>query len=174
MTRIFLAFSILILSFGMANAQVDAISKYFDQYMEDDDFTVVFVSPKMFQLLGKLDTSGLNDREAEDVLGVIKDLRGLRVLTTEKNANSFYKEAMNKINTKEYETLMTVRSKGDNVRFLVKDSGDVIDELLLLVGGDTFTMISFVGKIDLNKISKLSKSLDIKGMEHLDELEEKN
>lgn len=158
----------------MANAQVDAISKYFDQYMEDDDFTVVFVSPKMFQLLGKLDTSGLNDREAEDVLGVIKDLRGLRVLTTEKNANSFYKEAMNKINTKEYETLMTVRSKGDNVRFLVKDSGDVIDELLLLVGGDTFTMISFVGKIDLNKISKLSKSLDIKGMEHLDELEEKN
>lgn len=174
MTRIILIFTLLIGSFGFANAQSDAITKYFDQYMEDEDFTVVYVSPKMFQLLGKLDTSGLNDKEAEDIIDIVQDLRGLRILTTEKNTNRFYKEAMNKINTKEYETLMTVRSEGDNVRFLIKDSGDVIDELLLLVGGDTFTLISFVGTIDLNKISKLSKSLDIDGVEHLEELDNRN
>jgi hypothetical protein len=68
---------------------------------------------------------------------------------------------------------MTVRDEGTNVEFLVKDTGDIINELLLLVGGDEFVMMSFVGNIDLDKISKLANSLDIDGAQHLDKLEDK-
>lgn len=157
------------------NAQSDAITKYFDQYVNDDRFTVVYISPKMFEVLGKLDLEELKDEEAQMIMDVVKDLKGLRVLTTEISPQKFYEEAKSKINTKEYEILLTVRDDGENVQFLIKDEGDTINELLLLVGGeDEFVMLSFVGDIDLDKISKLAKKLDVKGVEHLDKLDEEN
>ena len=166
---------LMLLLFGAVSlqAQSDAISKYFDQYMDDERFTVVYISPKMFELLGKLEIKDLADEEAEAILEVVDDLRGLRVLTTEISPEKFYKEAVAKINTREYEVLMTVRDNDENVQFLIKDEGNTITELLLLVGGgDEFVMVSFVGTINLDKISKLAKKLDVKGVDHLDKLEE--
>lgn len=152
-------------------AQEDAISKYFSKYMDDEAFTVVYLSPKLFQLLGKLEIDELEDEEAAAIMEVIEDLKSLRVLTTEQNAAQYYNEAVKTINTKDYEVLLTVRDEGENVQFLIKEEGNMINELLLLVGGaDEFVMVSFVGKIDLDKISQLAKKLDVDGVEHLDKL----
>ncbi len=159
---------------GTMNAQSDAITSYFEQYMEDERFTVVYISPKMFQILGKLDIEDLQDEEAQAIMEVVSDLQGLHVLTTEETPKKFYDEAISKFNTNEYEVLMRVRDEGENVHFYTKKGGssDVINELLLLVGGeDEFVMVSFLGLIDINEISKLAKKLDVKGVEHLDELD---
>ncbi len=157
------------------NAQSDAISKYFDQYVNDQRFTVVYISPKMFEILGKLDLEELQDDEAQAVMEVVKELKGLRVLTTEVTPLKFYEEAKAKIKTSEYEILLTVRDEEENVQFLIKDEGNTINELLLLVGGeDEFVMLSFMGNIDLNKISQLARKLDVKGVEHLDKLDEED
>ena len=69
---------------------------------------------------------------------------------------------------------MTVRDEGENVHFWVKDDcGNIINDLLLLVGGaDDLVLLSFVGNIDLKKISKLASSVDIDGLEHLEKLDE--
>jgi hypothetical protein len=155
-------------------AQNNAIEKFFNQYMDDEAFTVVHVTPKMFQMIAKLD---IKDKDYADAKSVLQDLRGLWILTTEDNpkAPQLYKEATTKINTQEYELLMTVRDKGDNVRFWTKESNGVINELLMLVGEPTeFTLISFVGKIDLDKISKMSNKIKIDGMEHLKSVKEKH
>jgi len=153
-------------------AQSDAIETYFQQYLEDDDFTVVYVSPKMFSLVSKLDLNEVdNDPEAKLIMETIKDIKGLRVLNTDVRPMERYKEAMAKINTKDYETLVTVRDKGENVRIWVKEDADKISELLLLVGAlDEFVMLSFVGNIDLDKISKLANNIDIMGAEHLEKV----
>ncbi len=156
-------------------AQDDAISRYFDQYVDDENFTVVYVSPKMFEILGKLDLSGMEDEEAQMAMEVVKDLRGVRVLTTEHEPGKYYKEANNRINTSEYATLVKVRDKGENVRLMIKDQGDIINEMLVLVGGDDeFVLVSLIGNIDLKKISKLAKAVDIKGLEHLEKVDEKD
>jgi hypothetical protein len=138
------------------SAQPDAITKYFDQYVEDERFTVVYISPKMFQLFDKLDVD-MEDEEAEAIKSVVKDLRSLRILVAEESGQNFYKEATSMINTKEYEVLMNIRNKGEeNVDFLIKDAGETIEELLLIVGSpDEFVLMSFVGNIDLDNISKL-------------------
>ena len=156
-----------------AFAQIDAIEKYFGQYMEDEDFTVVYVSPKMFNLISRLDLNEVNeDPEAKMIMETVKDIKGLRVLTTDINPMERYKEAMNNINTNEYEVLVSVRDKGENVRIWVKEDQAVISELLLLVGAlDEFVMLSFVGNIDLEKISRLANELDVKGVEHLNKVE---
>ncbi len=158
-------FFALFFAAGIANtaaAQEDAISKYFAKYLDDERFTVVYVSGKMFEMINKMEIN-LDDDEAAAILSVCKDLKGLRILTTEENGFQFYKEALKIINKNEYETLMTVREgKSENVQFLVKDSngGNIINELLLLVGGENedFVLISFIGNIDLNEVSKLSKA----------------
>jgi CII-binding regulator of phage lambda lysogenization HflD len=60
------------------------------------------------------------------------------------------------------------------VRFWTKENNGIINELLMLVGErNEFTMISFIGSIDLNKISKLSNKVKIDGMEHLKDIKNK-
>jgi tryptophanase len=86
----------------------------------------------------------------------------------------FYKEAFEKIDRKEYQELITVRSNKDNVRFMVKENGNTIHELLMIsVGDDGFTLLSFVGDIDLDRLSRLSSDMGIKGMENLKNVKRK-
>lgn len=159
--------TVLLLAMGMAAplwAQDSAIDKYFSQYVEDDRFSVIFISPKMFQMLGNMDINGLEgetEDEIDAIKGITKELKALRILTTDVTPDKFYKEFKSKINTKEYEPLMTIKGKdGENIEFLAKGSnGETIDELLLLVHDDEFVMLSFMGKINLNKVSKLTKSI---------------
>ena len=70
---------------------------------------------------------------------------------------------------------MSVNDQGsDNVDFYIKEEGDIITELLLLAGGgEDFVLMSFIGKIDIDKLAELSKSIDIGGMEHLDKMKKK-
>lgn len=157
----------LLLSFGraaVAQSQINAIDKYFQQYVDDENFTVVYISPKMFEMFSKLDAKVLEmeDHEATAIMEMAREMRGLRILTTDVNPGKYYKEAKAKVNTSEYEVLMTVRDKdGSNVEFLVIENGDAISELLLMVGGeDEFLLLSFVGNITMEAISKLAKSFD--------------
>jgi len=153
-----------------APAQNDAINRFFQQYMEDERFTVVFVSPKMFSLVSKIST---DDPEWEKVREVVGGLTGLRVLTSDSldNGLPMYKEALGKVPASEYSELLTVRDGTENVRIWVKDSGNIINELLLLVGSpDEFVLLSLTGTIDLDKISSLAKGLDIDGAKHLEKI----
>jgi len=171
----YLSIIILFLFIGTSSfGQADAIESYFSKYKDDDRFTMVYISPKMFQMLSKVGASAEEDIDQE-VIDMVSNLKGLKILTTDYNADEIYKEAIAKINTGSYEELMTVRSDGDNVKFLVKDSdgGNIVQELLLLVGGDEFVMMSFIGEIDLRLIGKLAKSIDMKGANHLEKLDNK-
>ncbi len=155
------------------SAQNDAINRFFSQYMDDERFTVVFVSPKMFNLVSKIST---DDEDWEKFRDVVGGLKGLRVLTADSIADGMklYKEALDKVPATEYEELLTVRDGKENVRIWVKDSGNIINELLLLVGApDQFVLLSLSGKIDLDKVSNLSKGLDINGVKHLEKVKTK-
>lgn len=163
-------FSLLVVLFiaTSANAQVDAIDRFFETYQDDDAFTMVYVSPKMFKMFAKV----AGDELDTELQNLVKDLKGLKILRTDKDAVAVYKSAIKKIPTNEYELLMTARDDGQNVKILTKSKGDdVIEELLLLVGGaNEFILVSFVGNINLNDLAKVASSLDIEGMKHLEKL----
>ena len=172
MKSIFLSFFV-ILSTAIASfaQQEDAITKYFNKYIDDKSFSAVYISPKMFNMVSKIE---IEDMEPE-VQEVIRSMKGLRILHTEVNAMQYYQEALKTINTNEYELLMTARDNGENVRFMVKSNGDTVQELLMVVGGEkNFAMLSFLGNIDLKKIGKLAKALNIDNLHYLDNLEEKH
>ncbi len=151
---------------GTSTAQDDAISKYFKKYVDDERFSVVFISPKMFELVQTMDIEmDLDDDEAAAIKDVVNNMKSIRILSSETDGKMLYKEAAGAINGKEYETLMTVRDKdGSNVQFMVKDgaASGTIGELLLLVGGEEadFVLLSFIGDINLKNIGKLAKAFE--------------
>ncbi|MBN9384367.1 MAG: DUF4252 domain-containing protein [Chitinophagaceae bacterium] len=154
---------LLVMTTG-AFSQDDAIGKFFGKYIDDSRFTMVSVSPKMFRLLSKVSW----DTIPAELKQTVTMLRSLRILSTETTPRQFYKEALSRIDMKEYEELITVRDKQDNVRFVIKEAGGIVQELLMIAVDESgFTLMSFTGEIDLDKLARLSSSLDIKGMEGL-------
>lgn len=167
MNKLFSLVVLLFLSLSVS-AQDDAIDKFFEQYQDDEEFTMVYVSPKMFEMFTRI----AGDELDVELKSIVKDLKGLKVLKTETNAEQIYKDAVKRIPTKEYEILMTARDEGQNIKVLTKTQGeDVIEELLLLVGGaDEFVLVSFVGNINLNDLARIAGKLDIDGVKHLEKL----
>lgn len=154
---------------NFAHAQDDAITTLFNKYVDDDKFTSIYVSPKMFQMFAKMDVNNM-DAESKQA---IQSLKSLRILVADTNGVALYNEAINKLKTTDYELLMSVKDGDENIRFWVKENPqnkNLVKELLMLVGGDDFVLLSFSGDIDLNKMSKLSDNLNIEGIEHLDKL----
>ena len=145
-------------------AQDDAIGKFFSKYVDDSRFSVVSISPKMFRLMSKISWDSISP----DLRQSVSQLTSLRILSTDKTPGAFYKEAFARIDKKEYEELITVRNKQDNVQFMIKEQNGVVRELLMIaVDEEDFTLMSFVGNIDLDKLSRLSTKMGIKGMEGL-------
>jgi hypothetical protein len=165
---------IICFSFGFASfAQNNAIDKYFSSYYDMDDFTTVNISSKMFSLFTMIEGETEEDQE---VLDCISQLTSLRILSTDRE--DLYPELnaiAKKIPTKEYEELMSIHEKDQDVLFIIKEKDDVITELLVLAYGEKqeFTIISLMGVIDLDKISKLSKGMNVGGLKHLEKIDNK-
>jgi len=166
--------SILILSTLGANAQEDAITKFFSKYQNDDSFTQVNITGRMFSLFTNFETEDEADQEMIDAVSRVK---GLKILAKEdiSNGKALYKEAFTLIDSNEYEELMTIKEKISDMKFLIKEKEGVIEELLMVMGSDdSFLLLSLVGDIDLKQISKLSKSMDIDGFENLQNIDKNN
>jgi hypothetical protein len=164
---------VLVLLLFMTSAgfsQQNAIDRFFSDYQNNDDFTSVYVSPKMFQMMSQSESASKD----EELMDIIRDIKGLKILTADKNTRKYYNESRKKIPVSEYEVLLDVRDAGNNVHFYTRESNGKITELLLLVGGDSeFVMMSFTGNLDLDKIGRLSKGLNVGGAQHLDKLNKK-
>jgi len=171
MKKIF-AFALIMIAANGVFAQ-DAITKFFTKYQDDESFTQVLVSSKMFSMFTNMEVESKEDQE---VLNAISKLKGLKILAKENtsDARKLYKEAYTMIPVKEYEELMSVRDKDKDMKFYVKETGGKISELLMIVGGaDDFMIMSLFGEIDLKQVSRMGKKMDVKGLENLEKIEEK-
>jgi hypothetical protein len=156
-----------------AQAQGDAISKFFSKYQNDETFSQVNMSSKMFSLMANLEVENPEDQE---VVNMISKLKGLKILAKEeaRNSRELYKEALGMIPAKEYEELMSVRDKDKDMKFFIKESGGKISELVMVAGGnEEFMLLSIFGEIDLKQISKISKKMNIDGLENLENIKDK-
>lgn len=165
----------LFLSVTVLHAQ-DAINKYFEKYADNPDFTSIVVSSKMFELFANVQ---VDSPENSDFKDAIKGLKGIKILSYAQSENpdiqlTDFKNAIKKVGP-EYEVLMSIDDKDEKVRFYILESGDVIKELFMVVGGKgNLFLMSLVGDIDLEKMSSLSKKMNIGGMNYLENLDEKS
>lgn len=154
----------------IAQAQSDPIEEMFNKYSEKDGFTVVSISGRMFSMFQDKESSS---KQADDVINRLKSIKILSVEDSLLNKNlNFYTELSKKMNLSAYEELMVVKDSRNITRFLIKQKGDIISELLVIVGGPGGnSLISIKGDLNLKSISEISKTVgvqELKGLENID------
>ncbi|MEM6831501.1 MAG: DUF4252 domain-containing protein [Bacteroidota bacterium] len=155
--------AILIMSgFGIAvHGQGAVMTKYFEKYTDNEDFTKVSVSSKMFSLFTEMEGGSEDEKEFLDAIGKLKGMKavfGEDVASSE--SKKLYGDASKDVDDEGYEELMTITDAEENVKIAIKESKGVIQELILVAGGNNkFALVSLFGEIDLKKISKLASSI---------------
>ena len=150
-----------------------SVQSFFDKYAGRTGFTTVKISPKMFDLIASIE---IDDTD----MSVVKDITGVNVLVYEASegktgdmADKLYAEAKTLVNSG-YEELMSVMEEGTDLRILAKSAEQGIVNDLLIVGKDNgeFIYVNVTGKMDLKKISSLANDTNIKGLDHLKDLDD--
>jgi CII-binding regulator of phage lambda lysogenization HflD len=159
----------LMVTLTAANAQ-DVISRFFTKYQDDESFTNVNISSKMFGLFTQMDAEDPGDKE---VLDAISKLKGLKIIAKQnaRNSRELYKEAFTLI-PKDFEELLSVRDKDKDMKFMIKENAGKISEMVMVMGGnEEFMVMSIFGEIDLKQISRIGTKMNVKGLEHLQKME---
>ncbi len=148
----------------------------FEKYGSKDGFTTVHVTKELFSLFADIADES-DDKDAQDFQNVVKGLDYIRILMyddTENNNPAMFREfksELNDVKLKDFTELMTVKEDNEMVKFMIRKNGKNIRELLLLINQpDEAGFISITGNIDLKSIAKLSKSMNIKGLNELQKL----
>lgn len=158
----------------------------FDKYEDMDNVGSVIINKGLINLVSSIDIDDGN-QEAKDFLDVAKGLESIKVFITEDKGIStdMHKTVRKYIKTSALEELMRVKDKDTNVKFYIKSGkdNDHVYELLMFVQGidDSHMnidgrkfesiLVSLVGDIDLNKVSTLTKKMNLP--DELNEVDEK-
>jgi hypothetical protein len=154
----------------------------FDSYEGEKDVTSIVVTKNMFKLLAEIDLES-DDPEVKEYLELVNNLDNIKIFVTENAAIASKMSADVKkyvASTSSLNELMRVKDEGKNIKFYSKEgkSSSFVSELLMFMEGDIDgkegTMImSITGNIDLKKISKLTKDLNVPGSDELKKIENK-
>lgn len=151
-------------------AQQSQLNSIFDKYSGQEGYTSVYITSYMFELFSKL-------ADEEDFDNVTKGLEAIKILTANGSSSqkkAFYDEIDKALPASVYKDFMIVKDGGQTVVFKVRDEGDKITEFVMIVEDEHEPVLLFLqGDIDLAQVAKMSKSMDIKGFEHLEKVEEK-
>ncbi|MGB0896519.1 MAG: DUF4252 domain-containing protein [Flavobacteriaceae bacterium] len=164
---------------------VSSAQSYFDSLEDQDDITSVIVNANMFNLMSKIDVSS-DDPEAQEYLDLIKDITSLKVFVSKEGKSTSKMQNMlgqylKKANLQE---LMRIKDGDNNVKFFMKEGSNPnrVSELLMFVQGAELqlegkkaetVLLTLTGDFDLNKVSKLTKEMNIPGGEHLKKVKKK-
>lgn len=158
----------MMLVLGSLQAQESAIEKFYSKYVEDERFSRVYISPKMMQMAGGFLNSNSveGDEDAEQMLSLISKVKGIRILSGEQvNGLNMFEEAIGLLNRNQYEELMDIKDKGSSLKFMVREEGGRIKELLMVSGTkEEFTLMSMLGDFTYKDLNMLSEKTNLPGM----------
>jgi hypothetical protein len=168
MKKLFIVLALIVFS-AVLHGQNSAVDQLFVKYADKDGFTSVSISKGMFNLFA-------SENESKDEFNkAVKGLESIRILTPDetvsKGSLNFYKEICKSLPIAQYEELMSVKEKDQVFKMLIRKKGSVITEFLMIGGGNDNVLICITGNIDLKSISKLSKAMNIEGMEDIEKVD---
>jgi hypothetical protein len=155
-------------------AQETPANSFFNKHSGENGYTSVHITQYMFDLFSKIS----NEKEEKDFKEVTSKLTSIKILTVDSSfyVNSdtkFEKEILSTLPESIYKELMIIREGRETIKFLINEKGKKISEFIMIVYGTPEPVLIFLeGDISLKQISKLSKTMNVKGFEHLDKIHE--
>lgn len=160
-------FALLISVTGILSAQRDRLDAFFAKYEGNDGYTTVTINGDLLGFLSEMDDDPDLDRLANRITSI-------RIISTERDVPhpgvNFYSELHDDIRKGGYEEMVTVKDSDDDVLILVRTTGNIIKEVLILASGECQTVIQIKGTLHDDDLEHLSRS-HIDGLEYLEELE---
>ena len=155
----------------------------FERYANNDDVTLVSISPNMFKMLGQMSLS-LDDPEAQEYLEMVTSIKNFKVLVSSDQGIS--NEMLNWVNQEvlkqDLDELVSIKDQVTDITFYVKEGKkeDYVEQLLMYVNEKVDSDIEksnlnikdseikaivmlLEGYINLNKISKLTDQMNLPG-----------
>lgn len=169
MKKVILIVTVFLMSAAL-NAQ-SLISSSFSDYENDENFTRVSISKKMFSIMANLDPE---DEDEKELIQTVTNLDGLKIIVADSSENpkELFKESLSRIPSR-FEELMTVDDKDERIVFMIDENDGVVSELIMVMkGDDEFVILDLFGKIDLKQIAKLSRKMNIDHLDKLEQIEE--
>jgi len=154
----------------LLNAQ-DFIDNLIQKYQGKEGFTTVLINKSLFDIAIAID----DDQDLKKMKDMIENIRIIAMEDDSIQNVNFYKEVISQLKVNTYVELMKIKESKQDVIFYAKYNNNIIEELLLIAGGnDENAIISIKGKINLKEMASLSKSVHIDGFEYMDKLKEKD
>jgi hypothetical protein len=165
----------------------------FERYANNDDVTLVSISPNMFKMLGQMSLS-LDDPEAQEYLEMVTSINNFKVLVSSDQGIS--NEMLNWVNQQvlkqDLDELVSIKDQVTDIIFYVKEGKkeDYVEQLLMYVNEKVDSGIEksnfnirdskikaivmlLEGNINLNKISKLTDQMNLPGGDLLRKVQKK-
>ncbi len=178
---------ILILITGILTVftyKLNAQSTAFDKFEDYDEVTTVVVTKKAFTMLRKI---AEENEDAQEFNELVNGLEVLKVFSTDDTKTAVeMRNAFNKyLKNNSLEELMHVKDEGKLVKIFVKEGKDEdhVSEFLMMVDGlndntkngePEFVIISILGDISLNNISKITSQMNIPEGDQIKKVEKKH
>lgn len=147
-----------------AGAQTNPLKSLYDKYQGKEGYYFLELNTNMLNIAKE------SDREK----GNFGNMVNLLIVSCEGETagkgmpEALYKEFHQNFNPDEYKGLVEVKSKGENVEFLVKQESDGLSGVIILVKEkDETTLISASGNFDLKDLARFSGMEQCKGLEVL-------
>lgn len=148
----------------IALAQNKQIEKFYNKYKAQENVTDINLQGWVLSVAAKF--------ADEDSGNILEKITKLRVLVVEdKNIvpTSEYKQLIKDVRRESFEDLIQVNEGKSKVNIMMRESGNKITNVLLLVSGDDeFIMLSLEGNLDWEDLKSLE--IDVEGAEHLKKL----
>lgn len=160
----------------LTKAQETTANKFFDKYSGKEGYTSIYITQYMFELFAKV----ADDQEDKEFKEITSKLTAIKILTIDSalnvsNNRSFDSEISSLLPKNDYKELMIIKEGKQTVKFLINEKNNKISEFLMIVYGEGDPVLIFLeGDIDLKQVAKLSKTMNIEGMEYIDNVDSKN
>jgi hypothetical protein len=130
-----------------------SIDDLFEKYAGKDGFTTVTIDGNLFKLAHCFGDNDDNDSMPANITEI-------RILAQEKDhikVENFYNYVINDIDLKSYDEFMRVKNSDQDLRMLVRTSGDKFKEFLLIAGGEDNAVIQIKGNMTFAEAKRFSK-----------------
>lgn len=163
--RTILLYALLAILPAMLNGQSKYITQFYNHYKAQEEVTNLNLRGFVLSLASTF----TDDEDARKILRKVSHLRLLMMEDENLVSPEAYTSLIRGIKSDHFEELMLLREERQRIEFFLREDGETITDVLMLLHGDgEFLMLSLEGAFKFSDLNDLK--IDIDGGEHFSKI----
>ena len=148
--------------------QSKVVQNFYNKYKNYEDTEEIELKGWVLKLAAKF----TDEENGEHLLSRITRLRTLTMQNGSLVSGSEYQRLVKAVHKDRFEDLMNFKDADDNIQIMIRESGETITDVLVLISGsENFTLLSLEGRLKFSDINDLH--IDLDGAEHFEKVPER-